>query len=76
VILEEARLRMGDGNVSRGLACYRELIHTRECLEEVVQDLSQAPDDPATSEALGDAYLRLGRAGQALEAYRRAMRGL
>jgi len=75
-ILEEARRLMAEGEVSRGLERYRELIQARKMLNEIVADLSQAPDGPAVAEASGDAYLRLGRTREAMEAYQKAIRKL
>jgi peptide/nickel transport system permease protein len=70
----EARRWMEEGDLERALPRYQELIRARRCLEEVIQDLSQAPAQIGVLEALGDAHLRLGHTRQAMEAYAEAER--
>ncbi len=75
--LELARRLVSDGEKDAGLGEYERLIDASELLEEVAADLeeliSQHPDDPHALRLLGDAYMRLDRLQDALDAYQSAL---
>lgn len=74
--LEAARLTLAQGGLEQALAQYEALILSNRDLQPVAQDLQQAaerfPNDLRLWQALGDAYLRLDKVQEALEAYVKA----
>jgi Tfp pilus assembly protein PilF len=75
-----ARALVDDQNWDEALSQYGELISASQELEEVIEDLDQLlesqPRNTKAQSLLGDAYMKRGDLGQALEAYRRALSSL
>jgi tetratricopeptide (TPR) repeat protein len=72
-----AREALAEGDQAAALANYNRLIKGKRQLDHVIEDLEaaleQEPDAPGTWQALGDAYMRLGRTKEAVQAYGRGM---
>jgi cytochrome c-type biogenesis protein CcmH/NrfG len=78
----DARLSMARGALETGdwsdaLMIYETLVSSSEMLDSVIENLEfgvrRHPDDPAGYQLLGDACMKDGRLGAALEAYRTAL---
>ncbi len=76
VTLMGAQAAMQEGNVTAALAEYEKLIKKNRLLEETIADLREAlyeyPVDVTIWQTLGDAYMRVGRLQDALDAYTKA----
>jgi tetratricopeptide (TPR) repeat protein len=76
VTLMSGQAAMQEGNVTAALAEYEKLIKKNRLLEETIADLREAlyeyPVDVTIWQTLGDAYMRVGRLQDALDAYTKA----
>ncbi len=76
VTLISGQTAMREGNITAALAEYEKLIKKNRLLEETIYDLREAlyeyPIDVAIWQTLGDAYMRVGRLQDALDAYTKA----
>ena len=74
--LAKARSLLADSEIEEALQHYAYLILKKKSLQEVVVDLTQAahdhPMDVAVMKTLGDAYMRLDKLEEALDAYSKA----
>jgi len=74
--LEKARSLLADSNIKESLEHYEFLIKKKKSIQEVIEDLIQAsydhPLDVSLMKTLGDAYMRVNKLEEALEAYSKA----
>ena len=74
--LAKARSLLADSEIEESLEHYAYLILKKKSLQEVVDDLTQAsldhPMDVSIMKTLGDAYMRLDKLEDALDAYSKA----
>jgi len=74
--LEKARSLLADSNIKESLEHYEYLIIKKKSIQEVIVDLIQAsydhPLDVSLMKTLGDAYMRVDKLEEALEAYSKA----
>jgi competence ComEA-like helix-hairpin-helix protein len=74
--LEKARSLLADSNIKESLEHYEYLIIKKKSIQEVIEDLIQAsydhPLDVSLMKTLGDAYMRVDKLEEALEAYSKA----
>ncbi len=75
--LSLARTAFSAGDWSDALMIYQTMVNSSEMLDSVIENLEAGvrrhPDDPAGYQLLGDACMKDGRLGDALNAYRRAL---
>lgn len=74
--LEETRHQMAAGEIDEALEQYAALIENGDQLDEVIEDLTEAsyrhPLNAGVLQALGDAYAKINRVKEALDAYTKA----
>jgi competence ComEA-like helix-hairpin-helix protein len=74
--LAQAWQRLSAGDIPSAVVYYDGMIQKEQELDEVIKEIQQAlalyPGDPSLYQALGDAFLRVDRLQEALEAYDRA----
>ncbi|HEX2979780.1 MAG TPA: tetratricopeptide repeat protein [Anaerolineaceae bacterium] len=74
--LERARSHLMDGEIFPAIDDYNHVIESGEDLDEMISDLQQAlyryPVEPALWETLGNAYARIDKIQDALDAYTKA----
>jgi uncharacterized protein Smg (DUF494 family) len=74
--LEAARAALAQGAVAEAAAIYTRMVQSGQALNEIVQDLRagvyQHPVDADLWQALGDAYIRIDKVQEALDAYTKA----
>ncbi|MCJ7716034.1 MAG: helix-hairpin-helix domain-containing protein [Anaerolineales bacterium] len=74
--LEKARSLLADSNIKESLEHYEYLIIKKKSIQDVIDDLIQAsydhPMDVSLMKTLGDAYMRVDKLEEALEAYSKA----
>lgn len=75
-ILEETRHQMAAGEIDAALEQYAALIENGDQLDDVIEDLTEAsyrhPLNAGVLQALGDAYAKINRVKEALDAYTKA----
>jgi cytochrome c-type biogenesis protein CcmH/NrfG len=68
---------LATGDVAAAAKLYGALLKRRDSVDQVIEDLrvalERSPDVAVLWQILGDAYMRVDRTGEALEAYRRGM---
>ena len=74
--LTKARALMADSQITEALEHYEYLIIKKSSIQDVIEDLIQAsydhPMDVSLMKTLGDAYMRLDKLDEALDAYSKA----
>jgi competence ComEA-like helix-hairpin-helix protein len=74
--LEHAWQSIANGNISTAVDQYSYFIRQEQHLDEIINEIQEAvmiyPLDPLLYQTLGDAYLRLNRLQEAMEAYNHA----
>jgi hypothetical protein len=74
--IAEAQAALRDGHFDTAMACYDQIIHSNEHLEETIHNLREAlyqyPVEIALWQTLGDAYVRSNQLQEAINAYTKA----
>jgi tetratricopeptide (TPR) repeat protein len=76
-LLQTARQALSAGDAGHALSEYKKLIERKQELDTVINDLENAlqryPNLPTMWQTLGDAYMKVDRLSDAIEAYQKGM---
>jgi uncharacterized protein HemY len=74
-LLDRARQSLAQGDMQEAVKNYVQLTKQKASIDTVIDDLRVAiernPNQPTLWQALGDAYMKADRLGEAIEAYRK-----